>query len=244
MQTPPAEDDDGPPGELLLDMNLHDHQEVVDATTGMPGHLMINCVGKSRYINADHWAALSDEVGLLSHFLWYSPLRILQVDDLKDFLKEKDSGAEDPEESTSTAGFPFTRSEADGNLRWAHPSTENAEYMYQRYKAAVHPILPMIHTPTFETKFREFLRIVEDGKVDSKWFAFESLVFAVYHGAMCSVSAEEIGRRYPGAQKFDVMAHYRNAVQISLGKTNPMVEFEPLQALVIYIVSSFRYCSE
>lgn len=109
--------------------------------------------------------------------------------------------------------------------------------MFQRYKEAVHPIVPLIHIPSFENKFRQFLHIVENGKVDLKWFAFESLVFAVYHGAMCSLCAEVIAIRYPGAQKFDVMAHYRNAIQISLGKTNLMVEFEPLQALVIYIVS-------
>ncbi|UPX11902.1 uncharacterized protein EKO05_0002486 [Ascochyta rabiei] len=177
--------------------------------------------GRSRYINNSFWASLNNE-----------------VEDLKAVLIEPSDDEEDansPESSEPPGqhqGFIFGLSSTNVDMRALHPTPEVARQFWGAYKERVEPLVKVLHVPTFEQTFSDALAYPE--KVGK---GLESLLFAIYYGAVTSTIAEECLERW-GEERSSLLNRYRFALEQALARANFLYcdEIVILQAFVIFLI--------
>ncbi|KAF3035544.1 hypothetical protein E8E12_003141 [Didymella heteroderae] len=177
--------------------------------------------GRSRYINNSFWASLNNE-----------------VEDLKSVLIEPSDDEDDPnspdssEHSGQHQGYIFGLSSTSVDMRALHPTPEVARQFWEAYKDSVEPLVKVLHVPTFEPAFNDALQHPE--KVSK---GLESLLFAIYYGAVTSTTAEECLQKW-GEDRSSLLVRYRFALEQALARANFLYcdEMVILQAFVIFLI--------
>lgn len=177
--------------------------------------------GRSRYINNSFWASLNNE-----------------VEDLKSVLIEPSDDEDDPnspdssEQSGQHQGYIFGLSSTSVDMRALHPTPEIARQFWEAYKESVEPLVKVLHVPTFEPAFNDALQHPE--KVSK---GLESLLFAIYYGAVTSTTAEECVQKW-GEERSSLLIRYRFALEQALARANFLYcdEIVILQAFVVFLI--------
>lgn len=177
--------------------------------------------GRSRYINNSFWASLNNEVEDLKSVL------IEPSDD------EDDADSPDPSESSGQhQGFIFGLSSTNVDMRALHPPPKIARQFWEAYKDSVEPLIKILHVPTFEVTFQDALERPE--KVSK---GLESLLFAIYYGAVTSTTAEDCLKNW-GEDRSSLLNRYRFALEQALARANFLYcdEIVILHAFLIFLI--------
>ncbi|OAL04622.1 hypothetical protein IQ06DRAFT_290674 [Phaeosphaeriaceae sp. SRC1lsM3a] len=177
--------------------------------------------GRSRYINNSFWASLNNE-----------------VEDLKSILIEPSDDEDDmhsPESSSYAAqhqGFIFGYSSTNVDMQALHPMEQQARQFWYTFKENVDPLVKVLHVPTFEPVF--FDAVAHPDKVTK---GLESLLFAIYYGAVTSTTPEECMERW-GEDRATLLNRYRFGLEQALARANFLYcdEIVILQAFVIFLI--------
>ena len=177
--------------------------------------------GRSRYINNSFWASLNNE-----------------VEDLKAVLIEPSDDEDDAnspdlsEQPGQHQGYIFGLSSTNVDMQALHPTPEIARQFWEAYKDSVEPLVKVLHIPTFESTFNG--AIANPEKVGK---GLESLLFAIYYGAVTSTPAEECLQNW-GQDRESLLNQYRFALEQALARANFLYcdEIVILQAFVIFLI--------
>ncbi|GAB7341379.1 hypothetical protein MBLNU457_7635t2 [Dothideomycetes sp. NU457] len=186
------------------------------------GRLVIN-EGKSRYVNSSFWANLSNE-----------------VEDLKGILNDESDDDDDQsspsgqmlQSAGSSQGWIFGFSSQMTNLLPLHPPSNQIKLYWTIYKERVDPLCKVLHVPTIEPTV-----LSAASHLGNLAKGFESLIFAIYYGAVTSLSAEECMSML-GEDRDALLARYRFAIEQALAHASFLTteEIVVLQAFVIYML--------
>ncbi|KAF3003203.1 hypothetical protein E8E13_009644 [Curvularia kusanoi] len=177
--------------------------------------------GRSRYINNSFWASLNNEV---------EDLKSVLIDPSED---EDDADSPDlPESSGQHQGFIFGLSSTSVDMRALHPPPKIARQFWEAYKDSVEPLIKILHVPTFEVTFQDALERPE--KVSR---GLESLLFAIYYGAVTSTTAEDCLQNW-GEDRLSLLKRYRFALEQALARANFLYcdEIVILHAFLIFLI--------
>lgn len=177
--------------------------------------------GRSRYINNSFWASLNNEVEDLKTVL-------IESSDDEDDVNSPDSS----EQSGQHQGFIFGLSSTNVDMQALHPDPKVALQFWEGYKDTVEPLIKVLHIPTFEPTFKDALLYPE--KVSK---GLESLLFAIYYGAVTSLTNEECSQ-VCGEERPSLLIKYRFALEQALARANFLYcdEIVVLQAFVIFLI--------
>lgn len=183
------------------------------------GRLVIN-EGRSRYVNNSFWANLSNE-----------------VEDLKGILNQNsDDDGDDPSPVQTHPGqhhgWIFSFSSQNVDLLSLHPIPVQIESYWQVYKERVDPLVKVLHIPTIEpTVLASASHLANLSK------SFEALLFAIYYGAVTSLSDQECLSKL-GEERGLLLSRYRFGVEQALARANFLTteEMMVVQAIVIFLI--------
>lgn len=177
--------------------------------------------GRSRYINNSFWASLNNEVEDLKAVL-------IETSDDEDDINSPDSS----EQTSQHQGYIFGLSSTSVDMRALHPAPQVARQFWEAYKDSVEPLVKVLHIPTFELTFNDALAHPE--KVSK---GLESLLFAIYYGAVTSTTADECLQKW-GEDRTSLLNRYRFALEQALARANFLYcdEIVILQAFVIFLI--------
>jgi hypothetical protein len=192
------------------------------------GRLVIE-KGRSRYINNSFWASLNNEVEDLKAVL------IEPSDDEDDDLNNTNSNSGHSPSSDHAGhhqGFILGYSSTSVDMRALHPTPDVARQFWETYKSSVEPLVKVLHVPTFNLTFAD--AIVRPEKVPK---GLESLLFAIYYGAVTSTTPDECRVRW-GEDRAALLNRYRFALEQALARANFLYcdEVVILQAFVIFLI--------
>ncbi|KAL5430514.1 hypothetical protein PMIN06_012527 [Paraphaeosphaeria minitans] len=182
------------------------------------GRLVVD-EGRSRYINNSFWASLNNE-----------------VEDLKSILIEQSDDEDEPDsEPTFSAqhqGFIFGYSSTSVDMLSLHPSPQHARIFWHIYKENVDPLVKVLHIPTFEPVLAE--AILNPDKISR---SLEPLLFAIYYGAVTSMSPKEC-TEHCAEDRNTLLHRYRFGLEQALARANFLFcdEMIILQAFVVFLI--------
>jgi hypothetical protein len=186
------------------------------------GRLVVND-GKSRYVNNSFWASLSNE-----------------VEDLKGILNQSSEEEEDVSSPNSNQagvmgsqqGWIFAYNSNNVDMLSLHPLPGQIRTYWAIYKDRVDPLVKVLHIPTIETTV---LQAASHLANLSK--GFEALLFAIYYGAVTSLSPEDCQAKL-NEDKTVLLSRYRFAIEQALARANFLTTEETivLQAFVIFLI--------
>ncbi|KAF2198247.1 hypothetical protein GQ43DRAFT_483469 [Delitschia confertaspora ATCC 74209] len=187
------------------------------------GRLVVD-QGRSRYIKNNFWASLNNE-----------------VEDLKAILIGPSGDEADDHSSPETdfgsirsnhQSFMFGYSSLIVDMMPLHPPTERALEYWAVYKENVDALVKILHVPTFEPIFLEALKYPE--RISK---GLESLLFAIYYGAVTSTLPEECLQRW-GEERSLLLEKYRFALEQTLARANFLHcdEIVVLKAFLIFLI--------
>lgn len=161
-----------------------------------------------------------------------------QVEDLKSILIEPSDDEEDnhssPESNYSTQhqSFLFGYSSSNVDMLSLHPSEQRAREYWDLFKENVDPLVKVLHIPTFEPTF--FDAITHPEKIPK---GLESLMFAIYYGAVTSVTPQECQEQWAESRS-SLLQKYRFALEQALARANFLYcdETVILQAFVTFLI--------
>lgn len=205
------------------------------------GRLVVDEEGKSRYGSSILWASLSE-----------------QVEDIKEILNETSEEEEDyypnsevgpPSSLAATIqplhhrghschhqGFLFGYSSLLIDMRALHPPAAQIPFYWQVFKDGVDPLIKIAHVPTTEIMIMKVAR--DRSQLEGISRGVECLLFAIYHAAVTSLTAQECQDRL-GAAKSDLLDRYRFGVEQAMSRAGLLntQELIVLQAFVTFLVS-------
>lgn len=113
-----------------------------------------------------------------------------------------------------------------------HPLEQQAREFWEAYKENVDPLVKVLHIPTVEPTFLEAV-----AHLDKVPKGLESLLFAIYYGAVTSTSPEDCRHRW-GEERNTLLQRYRFGLEQALARANFLYcdEVVILQAFVIFLV--------
>jgi hypothetical protein len=116
------------------------------------------------------------------------------------------------------------------------PSQNVANGLIAQYWAAVHPMIRIVHRPTFERKYDYFWKDVQAGNQPPN--SLQALVLAAMLSAVLSLTEEEVISQF-GVAKNDLVANFMRGTEAALARANFLrtTKLETMQALVAYLVS-------
>ncbi|KAK0307402.1 hypothetical protein LTR82_015909 [Friedmanniomyces endolithicus] len=183
------------------------------------GRLVIND-GRSRYINNSFWASLSNE-----------------VEDLKGIFNQSSDEEDDAETGadplvTNHQGWVFGFSSQNVDMLALHPIPGQIALYWDIFKDRVDPLVKVLHVPTVETAV-----LNSATHLSTLSRGFEALLFAIYYGAVTSLTAEDC-RAKLDEDKQILLSRYRFAFEQSLARANFLTteEIVVLQAFVIFLI--------
>jgi hypothetical protein len=161
-----------------------------------------------------------------------------QVEDLKAILIEPSDDEDDahsPESSnysTQHQGFVFGYSSTNVDMQVLHPGEHQARQFWYTFKENVDPLVKVLHVPTFEPVF--FEAVAHTDKVGK---GLETLLFAIYYGAVTSTTKEDCLERW-GEDRTTLLHRYRFGLEQALARANFLYcdETVILQAFVIFLI--------
>jgi hypothetical protein len=159
------------------------------------------------------------------------------VEDLKAILIEPsddEDEAHSPESSNpaQNQGFIFGYSSSNVDMQALHPPEQQARDFWAVYKENVDALVKVLHIPTVDPIiFDAFAHLDKVGK------GLESLLFAIYYGAVTSTPAEDCLERW-GEDRQILLNRYRFGLEQAMARANFLYcdEIVVLQAFVIYLI--------
>jgi hypothetical protein len=183
------------------------------------GRLVIN-EDRSRYVSNAFWTGMSDEVGRPA----WSPTRALtpclQIAEMRDLLDPSTSEDEDEMHSPETdrqsshQAFLFGYSSAMHDLRELHPSPSQIFILWEVFKENVDPIVRILHRPTAKT-----ILLNAASSLDRVSKPAEALLFAIYFGAVTSLTPEQC-HQLLDEDKPTLVKKYRFATEQALARAD------------------------
>jgi hypothetical protein len=159
-----------------------------------------------------------------------------QVEDLKSILIEQSDDEDEPDsESTFSAqhqGFIFGYSSTSVDMLSLHPPQQHAHLFWDTYKENVDPLVKVLHIPTFEPVLLEAI-----SNPDKITKSLEPLMFAIYYGAVTSMTRSECVEQY-GEDRDTLLHRYRFGLEQGLARANFLFcdEMIILQAFVVFLI--------
>jgi hypothetical protein len=167
-----------------------------------------------------------------------TPTDTLQVEDLKSILIEPSDDEDEihsPDSSnysTQHQGFIFGYNSTSVDMQALHPNEQLARQFWATFKENVDPLIKVLHIPTFEPVF--FDAVAHPDKVPK---GLETLLFAIYYGAVTSTTPEECLERW-GEDRTSLLSKYRFALEQALARANFLYcdETVILQAFIMFLI--------
>lgn len=134
------------------------------------------------------------------------------------------------------SGFFFGPGVEKASLVDFLPSRFAADRLMTQYFQAVHPIVRLVHRPTFEKEYELFWNIVSQGTEPPA--SMQTIMFACMFAAVVSMEEPVIVRDF-GVSKPSLIDNFKLGTEAALAKANFLrtTKVETLQAFVIYMVS-------
>ncbi|KFY48492.1 hypothetical protein V495_01306 [Pseudogymnoascus sp. VKM F-4514 (FW-929)] len=160
-----------PPGDVAgseSPVKVLRHKLVVEDTQSNQGYLLIQNGGRSRYVENTFWASVDMEGLELDSLLFDLPL--FPIED-SCCTADQDTGNGGSHLScrhyigTTEPNFSFwssrpavMRASAQGitDILTGLPPQDTCDHMYQNFVETVHPLIPLLHLPTFDNLYRRF----------------------------------------------------------------------------------------
>ena len=183
--------------------------------------------GKSRYVNNNFWANLSNEVEDIKSILH----------DESDLENEPLSPGTSPSMSPgSHQTFVFHSASPDHERNLVFPPPNVIQLYWDKYVENVDPLVKMLHLPSMRNLIS---KIKEDPAAIPRHH--EPLIWSIFYASVTSLSCEEL-RTTVGEDKLIIQSQYRRAVERSLAKEHFLSteEVVVLQALVLFLLSLRR----
>jgi hypothetical protein len=157
------------------------------------------------------------------------------VEDLKAILHEpsddedEPNAANSPTHSSQHSGFVFGYSSTSVDMHALHPLEQQARQFWYIFKENVDPLVKVLHVPTSEPVFMDAV-----AHLDKVGKGLETLLFAIYYGAVTSTTSEECFERW-GEDRSTLLKRYRFGLEQALARANFLYcdEIVILQAFVI-----------
>ncbi|KHN94656.1 uncharacterized protein MAM_07411 [Metarhizium album ARSEF 1941] len=191
--------------------------------------------GTSRYVSSGFWSKLNDELDAIRE----------ETQRLPDEDAEDSDFEGTPTDSPSTGfgnitdhqGFILGYRSADVNLQQCHPLPSHSAFLWSVYKENVEPLIKLMHVPSVELILQDARR--NHGRLTP---GNEALVFAIYFAAITSLEPDEVQANL-GANKDDMIAQYRFAVEQSLAKANFLdtSDLAVLQSFALFLIVVRRH---
>ena len=123
------------------------------------------------------------------------------------------------------------------NAEWASyfPSCEEGHLLYCQYFSSVHPIVHLIHRPSFDLEYYKASLVSPD--LASNHLTFKALLLATYLAAASSLQPPQSVMMF-GINKQTMIAKLKMAAEKALMEANYMnsIDLQTLQAFTIYLV--------
>ncbi|KAF5027120.1 hypothetical protein F66182_785 [Fusarium sp. NRRL 66182] len=193
------------------------------------GSLVLNDTsGNRRYVSNGLWVKLNDELDSIRE----------ETQKLTDEDFDESDYEDTPDNSPATAltadhhSFIFGYRSADVNLEKCRPLPSHIPFLWSVYQENVEPLIKVLHVPTMEPIIRDARKNHEQLSPEN-----QALVWAIYYAAITSLEPDEV-RANLGANREDVLAQYRFAVEQSLAKANFLnaSDISIIQAFVIFLL--------
>ncbi|EFY88443.1 hypothetical protein MAC_05495 [Metarhizium acridum CQMa 102] len=192
--------------------------------------------GTSRYVSSGFWSKLNDELDAIRE----ETQRLTGEEDAEDSDLEgtpTDSPSTGFGNITDHQGFILGYRSADVDLQKCHPLPSHATFLWSVYQENVEPLIKLLHVPSVELILRDARR--NHGKLTP---GNEALVFTIYFAAITSLEPDEVQANL-GANKDDMLAQYRFAVEQSLAKANFLdtSDLAVLQSFTLFLIVVRRH---
>ncbi|POR33178.1 Putative transcriptional regulatory protein [Tolypocladium paradoxum] len=191
--------------------------------------------GTSRYVSSGFWSKLNDELDAIRE----------ETQKLTDEDADESEYEGTPTDSPATGfgsiadhhAFVLGYRSADVNLGKCHPLPSHVTFLWSVYQENVEPLIKILHIPTAELVLRDARRNAE--KLSS---GHEALVFAIYFAAVTSLEPDEVETNF-GANRDDLLAQYRFALEQSLAKANFLdtSDIAVVQAFTLFLIVVRRH---
>lgn len=119
------------------------------------------------------------------------------------------------------------------------PSRFAADRLIAQYFTAVHPVVRLVHRPSFEKEYEQFWNTVSIGLEPPA--SVQAIVFACMFSGVVSMDEAIIVRDF-GVAKVNLIDNFKLGTETALAKANFLrtTKVETLQAFVVYMVSTFH----
>jgi hypothetical protein len=113
-----------------------------------------------------------------------------------------------------------------------HPPADHIPLYWSVFKERVDPLVKVLHIPTTEPTVLE-----SRNRLDQIHRGLETLLFAVYYGAVTSLSNEDVREKF-GEDKFDLVTKYKFGCEQALARADFLQtdEMIVLQAFVTFLI--------
>ncbi|CCX15257.1 Similar to Uncharacterized transcriptional regulatory protein C139.03; acc. no. Q9UTN0 [Pyronema omphalodes CBS 100304] len=181
------------------------------------GHLSIQEDGRSRYVGTSFWALLSNEITELN--------RVLRSSSKSDPPRTPGNGLNSPPHSRTSlspdgsdprvvsSSSPITTNDTTSILKLL-PAKHQCDTLLKSFLQGVHPIVPLIHVPSFLQEWRSFWSSSEEAPEPSP--SFLPLLLAVLYAGAVSISPKSLATSFDNRTKEAVMSDQLQAATTSL----------------------------
>lgn len=154
---------------------------------------------------------------------------------LETFRKPRSYLAPGPTYLPPTSNFFFAAGTHGTSLIHYLPSQHTADHLVQQYWFAVHPIVRLVHRPTFQQRYNTFWNEVMMGVEPVG--SLQALVFAAMFAGVVSMPEESILRDF-GCAKKNLVENFQQGTETALVRAHLLrtTKLETIQAFVIYMV--------
>ncbi|KAI5795782.1 fungal-specific transcription factor domain-containing protein [Geopyxis carbonaria] len=190
------------------------------------GHLSIQENGRSRYVGSSFWALLSSESTELNQFLKSSNKTSSQNHDISGLSTPPQDEGSYASPISSQSPVPSRSGISSGenlvSLLQLLPSKSLCHKLYASFLTGVHPVMPLIHAPTFDRQYQSFWEWFPDNThtlpgsdiVDNPTFL--PLLFAVLYSGTMSMAPKTVKENFEGRSKEQITAHLHAAATDAL----------------------------
>lgn len=116
------------------------------------------------------------------------------------------------------------------------PAQRSSDQLLSQYWHAVHPVMTIVHRPSFETRYAKFWADIH--KQVQPRASSQALIFAALFNAAVTLS-DEVAINMTGSSKSSLVEMLKTGAELSLSKANFIrtTKLETMQAFTHYLVS-------
>ena len=206
---------------------------IIEDRCNAPGRNFESATPPSKYLCAEFWSNLCHEVEGIRQALG-------QQSDCDDSDEDSWARPEYRAQSHSTPGLCseliFSPPNTAGSDDARHPSKDHISFLCDVYFRNIDPVLKILHRPTTSLELNSFAASANSRPITH---ATEALFFAMYFGAVTSLSPDEC-LAHLGEDRAVLVERYKHNTERALNKADYLNsdDLKSLQSLTLYIVCS------